>query len=88
MDPGFQARLNALRGWVPKARAQHPELLARGSIPPGEEQGDGTGYRVDALVRRGGDVWLRRRWVGLGGGQAGLPWSFQRTEPVRMVPRA
>jgi hypothetical protein len=87
-DPEFQARLNVLQNWTPAARARHPELLARGRLPADAAVADGGTYRVDALVKRGRDVWLRRRWVASGRGEAGLPWKFTRTEPVRMVPRS
>ena len=85
----FQSRVSVLQNWAPEGRAKHPELLARARLPEDAVSGDARGYRVDALVRRDRDVWLRRRWVGSGGGRgSGLPWSFSRTEPVRMVPRA
>lgn len=45
----------------------------------------GGEYRIDALVRYGEQVWLRRRWVSLGGGEGQLPWRFFRTEAPRVV---
>lgn len=69
----------------PRARALREDMLASESEPaPGAVSG---AFRVDALVRQDRDVWLRRRWVRLGGGRDGLPWTVTRTEPVRMVPR-
>ena len=69
----------------PRARARREDMLASESeSAPGAVSG---AFRVDALVRQDRDVWLRRRWVRLGGGRDGLPWTVTRTEPVRMVPR-
>lgn len=69
----------------PRARALREDMLASDSeSAPGAVSG---AFRVDALVRQDRDVWLRRRWVRLGGGRDGLPWTVTRTEPVRMVPR-
>lgn len=69
----------------PRARALREDMLASESeSAPGAVSG---AFRVDALVRQDRDVWLRRRWVRLGGGRDGLPWTVTRTEPVRMVPR-
>ena len=59
-------------------------LASESESAPGAVSG---AFRVDALVRQDRDVWLRRRWVRLGGGRDGLPWTVTRTEPVRMVPR-
>jgi len=82
-----QARVGVIRGWSPAARAADAELRAVGGLPGGGDAAAARLLRVDALVRRDRDVWLRRRWVKPGRGKAGLPWGFQRTEPVRMVPR-
>ena len=86
----IQSALEQLRYLAPDARATQVDLRP----PPGGERSGGgamavptSRYRVDALVRRGNDVWLRRRWVNVGGGRDTLPWRFTRTEPVRMVPR-
>jgi hypothetical protein len=82
-----QATLLQLQNLAPVTRAADPGLR---SLPVSEAlaaTGAGGRFRIDALVRRGNDVWLRRRWVNLGGGNDGLPWRFTRTEPVRMVPR-
>ena len=69
----------------PRARALREDMLASEfESAPGAVSG---AFRVDALVRQDRDVWLRRRWVRLGGGRDGLPWTVTRTEPVRMVPR-
>lgn len=69
----------------PRARALREDMLASEfESAPGTVSG---AFRVDALVRQDRDVWLRRRWVRLGGGRDGLPWTVTRTEPVRMVPR-
>ena len=69
----------------PRARALREDMLASEfESTPGAVSG---AFRVDALVRQDRDVWLRRRWVRLGGGRDGLPWTVTRTEPVRMVPR-
>ncbi|MFT5767803.1 MAG: general secretion pathway protein K [Halioglobus sp.] len=43
-------------------------------------------YRVDAIVRVGDQLWLRRRWAAGGVTGAGkLPWRFVRTEPPRVL---
>lgn len=43
-------------------------------------------YRVDAVVRVGDQLWLRRRWAAGGTSGAGkLPWRFVRTEPARVL---
>lgn len=71
----------------PRARALREDMLASefdSESAPGAVSG---AFRVDALVRQDRDVWLRRRWVRLGGGRDGLPWTVTRTESVRMVPR-
>ena len=74
-----------LQPFSPRARALREDMLASESeSAPGAVSG---AFRVDALVRQDRDVWLRRRWVHLGGGRDGLPWTVTRTEPVRMVPR-
>ncbi len=69
----------------------------RGAAAGGNEQeNDGDGqdrrrtrpggeYRIDAFVRYGDQVWLRRRWVTLGGKEGQLPWRFFRTEAPRVV---
>jgi hypothetical protein len=82
------AALDLLERLGPERRAESPELQVPASAPPGAGVDSQGPFRVDALVRRGGDVWLRRRWVSLGGGAESLPWRFTRTEPVRMVPRS
>ncbi|WOJ96527.1 hypothetical protein R0137_14935 [Congregibacter brevis] len=46
-----------------------------------------TGYRIDALVRIGDTVWLRRRWVSMSASVGVLPWRVYRTEPARIVSR-
>lgn len=74
-----------LQPFSPRTRALREDMLASESeSAPGAVSG---AFRVDALVRQDRDVWLRRRWVRLGGGRDGLPWTVTRTEPVRMVPR-
>jgi type II secretory pathway component PulK len=46
-----------------------------------------TAYRIDAMVEVDGSVFNRRRWVDTGRpGQDGLPWSFFRTEALRVLP--
>lgn len=72
-----------LRQCSPEARAVREDMLAPAFAPPAVS----GAFRVDALIRQDRDVWLRRRWVRLGGGRDGLPWTVTRTEPVRMVPR-
>lgn len=72
-----------LRQCSPEARAVREDMLAPTFEPPAVS----GAFRVDALIRQDRDVWLRRRWVRLGGGRDGLPWTVTRTEPVRMVPR-
>ncbi|CAN0594209.1 unnamed protein product [Ectocarpus sp. 12 AP-2014] len=77
-----------LRGLAPETRAEHPELAPSYAGGRGSESAALAGLlRIDAMVRRGSDVWLRRRWARLGTGQGSLPWQFTRTEPVRMVAR-
>ena len=73
-----------LRQCSPEARALREDMLAPTFTPPAVS----GAFRVDALIRQDRDVWLRRRWVRLGGGRDGLPWTVTRTEPVRMVPRS
>jgi hypothetical protein len=85
-------------GGVPNAAglawvaAQAPGRIAAGDAPPDAPGGRGAlpalanSYRIDALVPVGERVWLRRRWMSLGGGSAsGFPWSTQRVEAVRAV---
>lgn len=90
-DSLLSQKLTLLSNWAPAARAGQAELLANSEVSSGAQvllRGS-SDYRVDALVRRDRDVWLRRRWVSVDrGGRGGLPWSFVRTEPVRLVPRA
>ena len=74
-----------LQPFSPRARALREDMLA--SEPESAPGAVSGAFRVDALVRQDRDVWLRRRWVRLGGGRDGLPWTVTRTEPVRMVPR-
>ncbi|MEE4110032.1 MAG: hypothetical protein V2I24_11820 [Halieaceae bacterium] len=84
-DPGQSLRL--LRSVAPAARARDNDLNASLAGDAASRVQSSGFYRVDALVRRGQDVWLRRRWIDLGRGGAGLPWSSSRIEPVRIVPR-
>jgi hypothetical protein len=45
-----------------------------------------SSYRVDAMVEVDGSVFNRRRWVDRKQpGSDGLPWSFFRTEALRVV---
>ena len=74
-----------LQPFSPRARAAREDMLA--SEPESAPGAVSGAFRVDALVRQDRDVWLRRRWVRLGGGRDGLPWTVTRTEPARMVPR-
>ena len=74
-----------LQQFSPQARARREDMLAP-ALEPTAAPASGA-FRVDALVRQDRDVWLRRRWVRLGGGRDGFPWTVTRTEPVRMVPR-
>ncbi len=56
-----------------------------GSLPVPQ----GGAYRVDAVVRYGDDLWLRRRWVKMGTHSGSrLPWQFSRTEAPRVVGKA
>ncbi len=83
-----QARnLVQLQQLRPRSRARQENLLAPNPVGPAQGVAGGA-FRVDALVREDRDVWLRRRWIRLGGGRDGFPWAVLRTEPVRMVPRA
>ena len=85
VDVGDARAFTQLQQCSPRARALREDMLASESeSAPGAVSG---AFRVDALVRQDRDVWLRRRWVRLGGGRDGLPWTVTRTEPVRMVPR-
>lgn len=79
--------LRLLRSVAPAARARNDGLDASVAGGAASRLQVSGAYRVDALVRRGQDVWLRRRWVDLGRGGAQLPWSSSRIEPVRIVPR-
>ncbi len=46
-----------------------------------------SSYRVDAMVELDGSVFNRRRWVDRDrSGSDGLPWSFFRTEALRVMP--
>jgi hypothetical protein len=46
-------------------------------------------YRVDAVVRHGDDLWLRRRWIQMEAGPGStLPWQASRTEAPRVVGKA
>lgn len=83
----LEQSLQLLRSVAPATRARNQDLNASPAGGAAAQLEAGGTYRVDALVRRGQDVWLRRRWVSLGGGAA-LPWSSSRIEPVRMVPRS
>jgi hypothetical protein len=56
-----------------------------GIQPGGGRVARGGEYRVDALVRQGNRMWLRRRWVSLGARDGHLPWRFFRTEAARVV---
>lgn len=83
----LEPSLRLLRSVAPATRARNTDLnasVAGGAVSRLQVTGS---YRVDALVRRGRDVWLRRRWVDLGRGGSQLPWSSSRIEPVRIVPR-
>lgn len=43
-------------------------------------------FRVDAVIQYGGQRWLRRLWVKVGGGgRSELPWQVVRTEPPRVL---
>lgn len=45
-----------------------------------------SSYRIDAIVELGGSIFNRRRWVSTDHtGSDGLPWSFFRTEALRVV---
>ena len=83
---GLRPQLQQLRGLTPETRSRDPELRAQIGAAVAEAPGGGL-LRVDAMVRRGSDVWLRRRWASPGSGSGALPWRFVRTEPVRMVAR-
>ncbi len=85
-------------GGVPNAAglariaAEAPGRIAAGDAPPEAPGGRGTlpglanSYRIDALVPVGERVWLRRRWLSLGGGSSsGFPWTTQRVEAVRAI---
>ena len=46
-----------------------------------------SSYRIDAMVELDGSVFNRRRWVDRARpGSDGLPWSFFRTEALRVMP--
>jgi general secretion pathway protein K len=83
----LEQSLRLLRSVAPAARARDNDLNASLAGDAASRVQSSGSYRVDALVRRGQDVWLRRRWIDLGRGAAGLPWSSSRIEPVRIVPR-
>lgn len=51
-----------------------------------QERSETANYRVDATVKIGDELYLRRRWVNSRrSGRDGLPWVFFRTEPVRSI---
>ena len=85
---GTAGLLRIVAAVSPERRAAQPQLLADlspGAIP--QARGPGV-YRVDALMREGGRVWLRRAWVDSGSRAEALPWSVLRREPPRIVPVA
>jgi hypothetical protein len=79
--PILLRQLAALR---PASRARHAQLQSEGLdlLQPGA----GRVLRVDALMRLGARVWLRRCWVDSGQGSAALPWTTLRREPAAIVP--
>jgi len=83
----LEQTLRLLRSVAPATRARNNDLDATPVRVAATRPRSSASFRVDALVQRGQDVWLRRRWVSLGRGAAGLPWSSSRIEPVRIVPR-
>ncbi|EED31007.1 general secretory pathway protein K [gamma proteobacterium NOR5-3] len=84
--PGARAQqvLGQLRRLTPTQR-----LLAASQAPADVNVGAKRfgGYRVDALVKVGDTVWLRRRWVSMNASVGALPWRVYRTEPARIVSR-
>lgn len=84
-DNAVDGTLAALTAVAPRERARHPQLLAKSPADLGRLRRRGGEYRVDAMLRLGDRVWLRRRWVRTGGSQGGLPWRFLRTEPARII---
>jgi hypothetical protein len=68
--------------------------IAEGLVAPQEmdlsfqEASELLSYRIDAVVKIDGSVFNRRRWVNrTRPGSDGLPWSFFRTEAVRVMPQ-
>lgn len=84
--PGARAShvMGMLRGLTPAQRLRAAEQ-ASADVNVGATRFNG--YRVDALVRVGDTVWLRRRWVSMGASLGVLPWRVYRTEPARIVSR-
>jgi hypothetical protein len=49
----------------------------------------GGAYRLDAVVRYGDELWLRRRWVKMEPANGStLPWRASRTEAPRVIGKA
>lgn len=58
----------------------------RSTTTRGRQGSRAGGYRADAIVRYGDQLWLRRRWIALeSGSTSALPWRFSRTEAPRVI---
>lgn len=59
-------------------------MSGEGVLVEGEAQHAAESLRIDAIVKIGGQQWLRRRWATLDeSGYSQLPWRFARTEAAR-----
>lgn len=85
MGPRTVERLQLVAAMAP-GRSARPGTPSPGQ-PYSPEIGEAARgvLRVDAVVELGERRWLRRSWIRSGTAGAALPWSSQRTEPVRVV---
>ena len=83
-DRAASRTIALLEALSPRRRASRLDLTADPAeiLPPSRRGGE---LRVDAMLRSGGRVWLRRRWVQTAARAGGLPWRYLRTEPARIV---
>ena len=82
--------LGLLREADPGRAASIERRRSRAGVGAGQSSVvTGGAYRLDAVVRYGDELWLRRRWVKMepANGSA-LPWRFSRTEAPRVIGKA
>ncbi|MEM9398495.1 MAG: hypothetical protein AAF991_13530 [Pseudomonadota bacterium] len=75
--------LQLLQAVSPATRAAFGDPAA--NIPAEANKLASAPIRVDALATVDGRHWLRRKWVTLGGRQAGLPWRALQVDSARVV---